>query len=148
MAPRRGVAFRQRSLRSGYSYEFSYAGERFRDEEGAVPRSRVTVAVATAADIPHLIQLWHYLPAGTIGPRCSNDETAVSERFSAVLADSRGVFLLASFAGVPAGMTMLTFSPVAPLSDAPTAHLDYTVVAAGFRRRGVGRALMAAAAGI
>src|SRR5690606_2133275 len=97
MAPRRGVAFRQRSLRSGYSYEFSYAGARLRDEEGAVPRARATVAAATAADIPHLLQRWHSLPGGTSGPRCSNDERATAERSSAALADSRRVFLLASF---------------------------------------------------
>lgn len=111
-----------------------------------MPRSRATVAVATAVDVPHLVELWRHLPSGVIGPRCGDDEMGMAARFAAVLCESRCVLLLARYDGVPAGMTMLTFSPVTLLSDTPTAHLDYTIVAAGFRRRGVGRALMAAAA--
>jgi GNAT superfamily N-acetyltransferase len=68
-------------------------------------------------------------------------ERATLRRFRKLVADLGADFYLASVDGALAGLVHVTYAR--QLGVAPEARLDQLVVAEGFRRRGVGAALLA-----
>jgi GNAT superfamily N-acetyltransferase len=74
------------------------------------------------------------------------DDRRIEARVRRLLNRPGGRILLASVSGVPVGMAMLTVVPLGALNETPCVQVEYTVVAEAFRRRGIGRALMGAAA--
>jgi GNAT superfamily N-acetyltransferase len=73
------------------------------------------------------------------------DENAVLDRLSAVEHDPGSRALVAVVDGEVAGMTVLSITPYAPLFDQQAVHAHYLHVREGFRRKGVGKALLGAA---
>ena len=111
-------------------------------------RSHVRVRAADEADVAALAGLWaelrHYEARR---PRLSLlGEPDFAGGVRRLLAQPGARILIAHLAGQPAGMAMLTTMPVSPLDPSNCVQVEFTVVAEAFRRRGVGRALMAAAA--
>lgn len=107
------------------------------------------VRPATDADLPALLDLWGELRelGGRARATLSPVPATVAARVAAALADPDRRVVLASVDGEPAGMAVLASVAVGPFSDARAVQVDYLVVAARHRHRGVGRALLAAAAG-
>lgn len=112
--------------------------------------TRPTVAVreATGDDLPQLFDMWVELRdlASRIervapGP----DKESVLERLQAVTDDPDARAVVATVDDEVAGMTVLTCAPYAPLFDQRAVHAHYLHVRDGFRRRGVGKALLGAA---
>jgi GNAT superfamily N-acetyltransferase len=109
----------------------------------------VVVREATVQDTPSLLSMWAELrdAGGRIermapGP----DDVALRSRLDQVAADpsSRALVAVVDDDEV-AGMVLLTEAPYAPLFDQRAVHAHYLHVREGFRRRGVGKALLAAA---
>ncbi len=68
------------------------------------------------------------------------------ERLATILADDdRTVLLAVDDLGEVVGMVLVFEGEVAAITTAPALHISYLLVASGHRRRGVGRALLAAA---
>lgn len=114
--------------------------------------SRPTVAVRAACpdDVTALVAMWTELRA--LGGRMERamppvSEDGVMDRLRAVEADPGSKVLVAEVDGQVAGLAVLTTSAYAPLFDQTAVHLPYLHVRDGFRRRGVGKALLAAATG-
>ncbi|MCD0481558.1 GNAT family N-acetyltransferase [Streptacidiphilus sp. ASG 303] len=112
-------------------------------------RTVISVREARPADLPELAEGWALVHGllgrwsrGLPGPS-AEDLAEVLER-AAGSPDAR--FLVASVDGAAAGMAYLTLRPLSPLHGVRAAHVDYLHVRDGFRRGGVGRALLAAAA--
>lgn len=112
-------------------------------------RPAVVVREATVRDTPSLLSMWSELrDAGgriermTPGP----DDVALRTRLDQVAADpsSRALVAVVDDDEI-AGMVLLTEAPYAPLFDQRAVHAHYLHVREGFRRRGVGKALLAAA---
>lgn len=112
-------------------------------------RSPVATRAAVAADVPVLIALWNELRlVGGRAERAVNPVaiTDIGDRLlDAVTSDSCRV-LLATVGGEPAGMAVLHTVLADPLADSFVVQISHVVVAARARRRGVGHALVAAAA--
>jgi ribosomal protein S18 acetylase RimI-like enzyme len=72
-------------------------------------------------------------------------EQGVLERLQAITEDPRSRALVATVDGEVAGMVVLTVTSYAPLVEHRAVHADYLHVREGFRRMGVGKALLAAA---
>ena len=111
-------------------------------------RPHVTVREANLDDIPPLLEMWRELR--DMGARMDRvipgpDEAGVRERIAAVASDPGARMLVAVLDGEVVGMTVLTDSTYAPLFDQRAVHAHYLHVRAGFRHRGVGKALLAAA---
>jgi len=114
-----------------------------------VTRSQITVRAADETDLTDLVGLWGELKrCGVLTPRLAalKDDREIAARVRRLLARANSRILLASMSGRAVGMAMLTTVPLAALNDTLCVQVEYTVVADGFRRRGVGRSLMAAAA--
>jgi len=114
-----------------------------------VTRPAVVVREATADDTPALLAMWSELR--DMGGRIERlmpgpDAEALRERLAWVALDpsSRALVAVVDDDEV-AGMTLLTESPYAPLFEQRAVHAHYLHVRDGFRRRGVGKALLAAA---
>jgi GNAT superfamily N-acetyltransferase len=75
----------------------------------------------------------------------SSSEDGVLDRLRSVSDDPDSRMLVATIDGDTAGMVLLTRSSYAPLFDQTAVHVHYLHVRDGFRRRGVGHALLAAA---
>ena len=112
-------------------------------------RPAVVVREATVDDTPALLAMWSELR--DMGGRIERlmpgpDAEGLRERLAWVATDpsSRVVVAIVDDAEV-AGMTLLTESPYAPLFEQRAVHAHYLHVRDGFRRRGVGKALLAAA---
>ncbi len=112
-------------------------------------RPAVVVREATVDDTPALLAMWSELR--DLGGRIERlmpgpDAEGLRERLAWVATDpsSRVVVAIVDDAEV-AGMTLLTESPYAPLFEQRAVHAHYLHVRDGFRRRGVGKALLAAA---
>lgn len=111
-------------------------------------RSSVSVRRATPADLSVLLELWiqawdNWRP-GDRG-RLVEAPAVVASRLEDLLGGSDVRVLLAVAGAEPAGMAILAPLPLGPLSEQPALHMSYTVVSSQHRRRGVGRALVAAA---
>jgi GNAT superfamily N-acetyltransferase len=114
-----------------------------------VTRSHIAVRAADESDLADLVFLWEELKrCGALNHRLAaiTDGGQIVERVRRLLNRPSGRVFLASIGGRPVGMTMVTTVPLGALNDALCVQVEYTVVAEPFRRRGVGRALMAAAA--
>lgn len=112
-------------------------------------RPGMTVRDARSEDLPDLTEMWRELRE--IGSRLDRATPAVTEqgvlqRLDAVSADPDSRALVAVVDGVVAGMAVLTRAPYAPLFDQSAVHVNYLHVRQEHRRRGVGKALLAAAA--
>jgi GNAT superfamily N-acetyltransferase len=113
-----------------------------------VTRPAVCVRAATLDDVPVLLELWAELR--DIGGRMERlipgpDDAGMRERLTAVASDPAARALVAEVDGQVAGMMLLTAAAYAPLFDQRAVHAHYRHVKDGFRRRGVGKALLAAA---
>jgi GNAT superfamily N-acetyltransferase len=114
-----------------------------------VTRSHITVRAAGESDVAALVVLWDELKRyGALNPRLAalTDDRRIEERVRRLISRPTSRILLASIADEPVGMAMLTTVPLGALNETACVQVEYTVVAEGFRRRGVGRALMGAAA--
>ncbi len=111
--------------------------------------NRIDLAVrrATSEDVPALLSLVEELrEAGRASRSLLRGVSGLAERLADLVADDATEVLLAETGTDPVGMAILFESPVTSLTDLPTLRMDYAVVARRARRRGVGRALVAAAA--
>lgn len=111
-------------------------------------RPSVAVRDAHPDDLPALMAMWDELRS--VGSRLERvmpvaDEDGVLERLDAVTADPMSRALVATVDGQVVGMTVLTASKYAPLFDQRAVHAHYLHVRDGYRRQGVGKALLAAA---
>jgi len=116
--------------------------------EDALTRPSVVVREARPEDLPALLAMWDELRR--MGSRLERvmpaaDENAVLDRLSAVEHDPSSRALVAVVDGEVAGMTVLSITPYAPLFDQQAVHAHYLHVREGFRRKGVGKALLGAA---
>jgi ribosomal protein S18 acetylase RimI-like enzyme len=107
-------------------------------------RKPVRVRPATLDDLPFLMDLGQELK-NTRGI----SESRLTEAVSAAINDHEKHLVLAvsgpDDAEVALGMSLFSLSSANPLFDVPAVHISHTVVSAKHRRRGAGRALMAAA---
>ena len=113
-------------------------------------RPGVAVREAAPDDLPALMAMWEELRR--VGSRLERvmpvpDEDGLLDRLAAVSADPDSRALVATVEGEVAGMTVLTVTAYAPLFDQRAVHTHYLHVRDGFRRQGVGKALLAAAVG-
>ena len=111
-------------------------------------RPAVVVREAELADVPALLQMWAELR--DFGGRLERiipcpDRDAMQERLESVSRDPHSRAMVAVVDGEVAGMVLLTSAPYAPLLDQRAVHAHYLHVRDGFRRRGVGKALLNAA---
>lgn len=112
-------------------------------------RSHITLRAAGEGDLPALVVLWSELKrCGVLTARLAayTDDREIEKRVRRLLARPGNRILLAFLDDQPAGMAMLTTVPLGALHESSCLQVEYTVVAEPFRRRGIGRALMGAAA--
>ncbi len=112
-------------------------------------RSHIAVRAADESDLADLVYLWDELKrCGALSHRlaATTDRGQIVDRVRRLLTRPSGRIFLASIGAQPVGMTMVTTVPLGALSESLCVQVEYTVVAEPFRRRGIGRALMAAAA--
>lgn len=112
-------------------------------------RATVSVREARLDDFPTMMQMWDELREQTsrverVGPEPSSDE--VFARLLAITADPSSRALVAAVGPELVGMTILTAAPSTPLCDQVAVHVHYLYVRESCRRRGAGKALLAAAA--
>ena len=114
-----------------------------------MPRSPVLTRTASLADVPSLATLWRELrqvggrAERAVNPVAVND---IEQRLCATIEDPDCRIVLATVDGAPAGMTVLRVACPDPLSCSQVVQLMHVIVANDSRRRGVGHALVAAAA--
>lgn len=111
-------------------------------------RPAVSIRAACTDDVPALLAMWEELrDIGGWIERLMPEPgvAAVRTRLDALAdsPDSRAV--VATVDGEVVGMVVLTATVYAPLFDQQAVHAHYLHVREGFRRRGVGKALLAAA---
>ena len=112
-------------------------------------RPVVSVRVTCSRDMPALLQMWSELR--DIGGRIERlipepDSEGLRSRLEKIAADPDCRALVAEVDdGEVAGMVLLTSQAYAPLMDQRAVHAHYLHVRDGYRRRGVGKALLAAA---
>jgi len=116
-----------------------------------VPRSPVSTRLATLDDIPVLVALWHELrQLGGRAERAMNPVATpdIAGRLREAIASESCHVVLASADGESAGMAIYRPIRPDPLSDSRVLQMTHVIVSPGKRRRGVGRALLAAGADI
>ena len=111
-------------------------------------RSAITVRDAHEDDVPDLLTMWEELRV--LGSRLERmiphvDADAVLGRLKLIADDPESRALVAELDDRVVGMTVLTATPYAPLFDQRAVHAHYLHVRDGYRKRGVGRALLGAA---
>lgn len=108
----------------------------------------VAVRDARPDDLPALMRMWDELrEMGSRFDRVipTSAEDGVLERLEAVSQNPSSCALVAVVDEEVAGMVVLTATSYAPLFEQRAVHAHYLHVRDGFRRRGVGKALLAAA---
>jgi GNAT superfamily N-acetyltransferase len=116
-----------------------------------VPRTPVVTRTAVIADVPVLLTLWHELrEVGARAERAVNPVATpdVADRLKQAITREDCRVVIACADGQPAGMAMFHAVRPDPLSDSTVLEMIHVVVAKQYRRRGVGHALVAAAADI
>jgi ribosomal protein S18 acetylase RimI-like enzyme len=117
--------------------------------------SAVRVRPATAVDVPAMLafgeELREQLNPGLDGKRTrgsfATGRAALQARYTDALADpDRHLVVAVDDVDAPLGMALFTVAPANALLDAPVLHVSHAVVADKNRRRGAGKALVAAAA--
>ena len=120
-----------------------------------MPWSAVQVRSATAADLPALLGFADELrdqPLPALDGKRSRAlpptaRETLEARFRDVLADpDRRLVVAVGDDDAALGMALLSVGPTNPLLDLPALHVSHVVVGDGNRRRGAGKALVAAAA--
>lgn len=111
-------------------------------------RPAVMVRSACAEDLPALMLMWDELRE--MGSRFErvipvSAEAGVLDRLEMVSRDPDTCALVAVVDEQVAGMAVLTATAFAPLFEQRAVHAHYLHVRDGFRRRGVGKALLTAA---
>ncbi|HWC35127.1 MAG TPA: GNAT family N-acetyltransferase [Mycobacteriales bacterium] len=112
-------------------------------------RSQVLTRVATVDDIQVLLDLWDELRhVGGRGERVNNPVSLVQvrDRLTQVLTNPSYRVVLACLEDVPAGMVVLQATRPDPFTDARVVNIAQLVVSNQARHKGIGRALVAAAA--
>jgi ribosomal protein S18 acetylase RimI-like enzyme len=118
-------------------------------------RASLRVRPATIDDVPALIELGEELREAALAapydsrPRTTSAGTraALSQRYVEALADpQRHLVVVVNAAEERLGMALFTISPGNALLDLPAVHMSHAVVADRHKRRGAGKALVAAAA--
>jgi GNAT superfamily N-acetyltransferase len=116
--------------------------------EDRVSRAAVVVRDAVPDDLPVLLTMWHELR--DLGGRLDRSmptvcEDGVLDRLNLIDDDPHSRALVAVVDGDVAGMAVLTVASYAALFDQDAVHVHYLHVREGYRRRGVGHGLLAAA---
>jgi GNAT superfamily N-acetyltransferase len=114
---------------------------------------RPHVRAATAEDIPALVELWDQLRVGGnsrnsrdgIGAGVSFGPEDPKTKFLTILDDPDRHIVVATVEDRVEGLAVMSLGTLGPMSDARSLQLAQLVVEGGRRRRGVGRALIAAA---
>lgn len=111
-------------------------------------RSHVRIRPAELADLPQLVRVVEATDLQLSPPvarQFQADALAnLAERFATILSCPDRSVLVADELGEIVGMVLVCEGDVAAITAAPALHVSYLVVAPGHRRRGVGRALLAA----
>jgi len=116
-----------------------------------VPRPGLSVRPACPSDLPAVLCLFDEMREGTrtrAGRTPEQQRLAAEERYLVAMADPDSRVLLAvddSDSGI-VGMAVLSLGPLSSLVDTPTVMMTQVHVTGAARRRGAGRALVAAAA--
>jgi len=113
-----------------------------------VTRSSITVRDARAEDVPALLVMWdelRELGRGIERVTPTPDADALLARLDLVDSDPQSRVLVAVLDDEVVGVVLLTATAYAPLLDQRAVHANYLHVRDGYRKRGVGRALLAAA---
>jgi GNAT superfamily N-acetyltransferase len=114
-----------------------------------VTRPSIVVRDACPEDLPAVLEMWAELrEIGGRLERATPPATAdgALDRLLAITMDPDSRALIATSGDEVAGMAVLTCAQYAPLFDQIAVHVHYLHVREGNRRRGVGKALLAAAA--
>jgi ribosomal protein S18 acetylase RimI-like enzyme len=120
-----------------------------------MPWKSVRVRPATAADLPALLafgeELREQLTPALDGKRVrvapAAGRSALEARYLEALADpDRHLVMAVDETDAPLGMALFTIAPANALLDIRALHVSHAVVGASYKRRGAGRALVAAAA--
>ncbi|MGN6475450.1 MAG: GNAT family N-acetyltransferase [Mycobacteriales bacterium] len=112
-------------------------------------RSQVLTRVATADDVPVLLALWDELrQVGGRGERANNPVSTVEvrDRLTQVIENPAYRIVIATLDDAPAGMVVLQATRPDPFTDARVVNVAHLVVGNNTRHKGVGHALLAAAA--
>jgi ribosomal protein S18 acetylase RimI-like enzyme len=118
-----------------------------------VPRPTVHVRPAVRADLPALMGLAEelrdaLLPVADTGSRARGaSRPSLEARYAEALDDpDRHLVVAVADDDEPVGMALFTVASANALLDLPVVHVSHAVVAGRHKRRGAGRALVAAAA--
>lgn len=115
-------------------------------------RSALRVRPAEVEDLPALVALGEELlpnPAEAARTRGTpaGARAALEQRYLEALEDPhRHLVVVVNGAQEPVGMALLTVAPANALLDLPAVHMSHAVVSDRHKRRGAGKALVAAAA--
>lgn len=114
-----------------------------------MPRGHVRVRPAELADVPHLLRLVEATdePLSAPGARQLQADTLahLPERFAAILAsEDKSVLVAVDELDNIVGMVLVSEGDVGAVSAVPAVHISNLLVAPKHRRRGIGRALLAA----
>ena len=117
-----------------------------------MPWSAVRVRPATSEDVPVLLGFGEelrdrLLPSVDAKRARGTHARGLDTRYLDAMADpERHLVVAVGDDDVPLGMAMFTVGPASPLLDVPALHVSHVVVSDRYRRRGAGKALVAAAA--
>lgn len=114
-----------------------------------MPRVHVLVRPFASADCDAVLQMWEELRqntgrTGTLAPVPS--QARLRQVMAELAEDDAYRAVVAALDGEVVGMAVFTGRPLGPFLETRVVQIDYLHVKAAFHRRGVGRALVAAAA--